>query len=222
MDVIVNRDEMIGFAANYRLQRRDNFLRALFRCAVWTPEPPGVQVHSGLGEQRSGIEIVGETLYHVAHGIAILFRGGAQIGFGIGGKALRKRGDVSLVALGSIRAERQRFLNGGVGLRKTAFAGGIVVIGADGFGDAPIRHGQFGIEFRGALEGAHGFVVIESVDESQTLIEKYLRLRVLGGDWVMPIAVARHERSGFYFGGCGALGMFLRESGLTLRESGDT
>src|SRR5437879_12060402 len=91
MNVIVNRAEVIGLTANHRLQRGDNFLRALFRRAVRAPEPPGMQVHSGFGEQRGGVEIVGETLYDVAHGIAILFRGGVQIGFGIGGKRSGER-----------------------------------------------------------------------------------------------------------------------------------
>ena len=218
MNVIMNCAKMIGLAANHRLQRRDNFLGALFRRAVRAPESPGMQVHSGFGEQRGGIKIVGEALHHVAHGIAILFRGGAQIGFRIGRKALSQCGDVGLVALGSIGAERLRFLDGGVGLRKTVFAGGIVIIGAHRFGDAPIRHGEFGIELGGTPERAHGFVVIESVDEPQALIEKCLRWRVLGGDRVMPIAVAGHQRRGFCFWGSGVLGMLLRENGDAQRR----
>jgi hypothetical protein len=61
-----------------------------------------MQVHSGLGEQRGGIEIVWEALHHLAHGVAILFQGGAQIGFGIRGKAPGKSDDIRLVALGSV------------------------------------------------------------------------------------------------------------------------
>jgi hypothetical protein len=102
-----------------------------------------------------------------------------------------------------------------VGLRKTAFASGIVVIGAHGFGNAPIRHGELGIEVRGALEGARGFIVIESVDEPQALIEEGLRLRVLGGDRMMPMAVAAHEHSGPCFGGGSVLSLLLGESGHT-------
>src|SRR5438034_7461606 len=67
MNVIMNCAKMIGLAANHRLQRRDNFLGALFRRAVRAPESPGMQVHSGFGEQRGGIKIVGEALHHVAH-----------------------------------------------------------------------------------------------------------------------------------------------------------
>jgi hypothetical protein len=177
-----------------------------------------MQVHSRLGEQRGGIEVIGEALHDFAHGIAILFGGGAQIGFGIGGKALGQRGDVGFVALGSIGGERLRFRDGGVGLHKTVFAGGIVVVGADGFGDAPIGHGEFGVELGGALEGARGLVVIEGVDLSQPLIEEGLRLRVLGGDGVMPIAVTGHECGGFCFGGSRVLRMLLRESGSGQRE----
>ena len=142
-----------------------------------------------------------------------------QIGLGIGGKAFGKRGDVCLVTFRSIGCECLRFLDGGVGLRKTVFAGGIVIIGADSFGDAPIGHGQFGIEVGGTLEGARGFVMIEGVDEPQALIEKCLCLRVLGGDRVMPIAVAGHERSGFCFSGSGVLRMLLRESGDAHRQN---
>src|SRR6267154_5852924 len=171
-----------------------------------------MQVHSGLGEQRGGIEIVGEALHHVAHGIAILFGGGAQIGFGIGGKALGKRGDVCLVAFGSIGGERLRFLDGGVGLHKTAFASGIVVVGAYSFGDAPVGHGQFGVQLGGAMEGARGFVVIEGIDEPQALIEEGLCLGVLGGNRVMPSAVAGHEGGGFGLGGANVLRMLLGEN----------
>ena len=215
VNVIVNGAEMIGLAANHGLERGDNFLRAFFRRAVGAPESPGMEVHSGFGEERGGIEIVGEALHHVAHGIAILFQGSAQIRFGIGGKALGQRVDVGLVALGSVGGERLRFRDGFVRLDKTVFAGRIVVIRADGFGDAPICHGEFGIEVGGALEGARGLVVIEGVNLPQALIEEGLRLRVLGGDRVMPVAVAGHERGGFCFGGGGVVGMLLRESGRT-------
>src|SRR5260370_1105986 len=86
MNVIVNRAEMIGLAANYRFECRDNFVRARFRGAVRTPESPGMQVHSGLGEQRCSIETVGGALYYFARSIAILLRGGEQTGIRNGGR----------------------------------------------------------------------------------------------------------------------------------------
>ena len=173
-----------------------------------------MQIHSRLGKERGRIEIVGEALHHVAHGVAILFRGVAQIRFGIGREALGQRVDVRLVALGSIGGERLRFLDGGVRLREAVFAGGIVVIRPHRFRDAPKRHRHFGIELARALEGAHGFRVIEGVNLAQPLVEERLRLRVLRRDRVMPIAVAGHQRGGG-LGLCrhrGMIGMLLRES----------
>jgi hypothetical protein len=44
------------------------------------------------------------------------------------------------------------------------------------------------------LKRPRRFVVIESVDESQTLIEELLRLRILGGNRVMKVPEPSHQR----------------------------
>src|ERR1700730_12322644 len=74
--------------------------------------------------------------------------------------------------------------------------GRIVIIRSHRLGHTPVRHGQPGIEFGGMLKRARRLVVIESVDEPQTLIEELLRLRIFGGDRMVKIAQSGHQRDG--------------------------
>ena len=67
-------------------------------------------------------------------------------------------------------------------------AGGIVVVRAYRFSHSPVRHGQLGIELGGALKGTRGLIVVEGVNLAQALIEKLLRLRILGRDRMMQVA----------------------------------
>src|SRR5258708_38644805 len=73
---------------------------------------------------------------------------------------------------------------------------GIVIVRSYRFGDTPIRHGKFGIEFGGMLKRTCCFVVIEGIDESQPLIEKLLCLRVLRRNRVMQISQTSYQHDG--------------------------
>ena len=78
-------------------------------------------------------------------------------------------------------------------LFETIIAGRIVVVRTNRFGHTPIRHRQLGIEFRGMAEGACCLIVIEGVDESQSLIKEFLRLGIAGRDGMVQIAQAGHH-----------------------------
>ena len=67
-----------------------------------------------------------------------------------------------------------------MGFFETVVARGIVVVGSYGLGNSPIGHGQFGVKIRGTLKRARRFIVVESVDLTQSLIEELLGLRVVG------------------------------------------
>ena len=66
--------------------------------------------------------------------------------------------------------------------RKRLVVGRIVVVWPDRFGDAPVGHGELGIEFSRTPERARRFVMIEGVDQPQSLIEEFLRLGIAGRD----------------------------------------
>lgn len=53
--------------------------------------------------------------------------------------------------------------------------GGIINMRPGGERDSPVRHGAFGIESRGLLEGTNGGAVIEAVKERKALVKIALR-----------------------------------------------
>ncbi len=67
-----------------------------------------------------------------------------------------------------------------------------VVIWAQRQSDAPVRHRQFWIELRGTRERPPRFVVVESINQLQSLIEKLLGLLVLSRNRMMYFAKARN------------------------------
>ena len=156
---------MVGIAFQNRLQRRDDFFGAVLGGSVDVPQAPGMQVHSRFREERRGIEIVGKILHYFAHGIAIIFGGFATVGFWIGREALRHRLDVGLLVGRRAGREIHRFLDGIVGRLEAFVTGGIVVVGPNGFGNAPIRDGQFLIKIGSALEGTGRLIMIEGINE---------------------------------------------------------
>lgn len=79
-----------------------------------------------------------------------------------------------------------------------------VVVRPKSQGHAPPGHRQFGIEFRGTLEGPGGHLVSKGVQENQPLVEEALRLPVRRGDRVMVRAQAFHQEDRFL---CGRFGV---------------
>jgi hypothetical protein len=92
-------------------------------------------------------------------------------------------------------------------LPEAVVAGRVVIVGAHGFSDAPVRHGKLGIEIGGALERLGGLVVIKGIDEAQALGEELLGLGIACGNGVLQIPNARHQSNGFFACRlCGRLG----------------
>ena len=74
---------------------------------------------------------------------------------------------------------------------------GLVVVRADGIGDAPARDGQIGVELEGTLEAADRLVVVERIGPDQPAVEPDLRLRrrrvnrpVIGPEVVVRLGLA--------------------------------
>ena len=180
VNVVVDRSQVIGIAFYHRLQRGDNFFRAGFGAAVLMPQAPRMQIHAGLGKQCRGVEIVRIALHYFAHRVVVLFRSLAPVRFRVGGEAKSHGVDICLLARRGVAFQMHRFLNGFMRLLKALFARRIVVVRPDGLGDSPKSHRKFGIEFCCFLKRPRRLIVIEGVNETQSLIEKLLRLRVLG------------------------------------------
>src|SRR5579862_5895308 len=149
VDVIVDGAHVIGVAANDRLESGDDFFGAFFGSAVSVPEAPGVDVHACFGEESGGVGVVGIFLRKFAHGVAIVAGGLMQVDIGAGlGEAFGHGENVVAFAGSGVvggsawGGEVDGFLNGVVGLFVAGVIGGIVVIGADGFGDSPVGHGE--------------------------------------------------------------------------------
>jgi hypothetical protein len=146
MNVVVNRAHVVGIALDHGFERGDDFFSAGFRSSVAMPQAPGVQVHAGFREQRSGIEIVRKVLRDFAHGVVIGLGCLPAIGLGIRGETQRHGLDVGLFDRRSSGREIDSLLNGGMRRHETLVTGGIIVVWADCLGHPPIRHGKLGIE----------------------------------------------------------------------------
>ena len=81
-----------------------------------------------------------------------------------------------------------------MGRGEALVAGGIVVVRSHGFSHAPVGHGELGIEIGGALKRTGRFIVVEGVDQAQSLIEELLCLRIPGGDGMMQVSQSGHQR----------------------------
>ena len=91
-------------------------------------------------------------LRNLTHGVVIVLSGFAQVGLGVGRETLRHGCDVRLLAGRRVGGEIHGLLNGFVRLLETVGAGGIVVIGTDGFRNSPVGDGELGIDLGRVLE----------------------------------------------------------------------
>src|SRR6266851_4514275 len=161
---------MVGIPFDHRFERRDDFFGALARSSIHHPQTPGMKVHAVFGEQRSRVEVVRKLLDQFAHGAVIGLGRLPAVRLGIGWEPQRHGLDVSLLGGRSATREINRLLDGRMGRCETVVAGGIVVVGSYGLGHSPIGHGQFGVKIRGMLKRARRFVMVESVDLTQSLV----------------------------------------------------
>ena len=168
-----------------------------------------MQGHAGFGEERGRVQVIGKLLHQVAHGVAIALGGQAMIGIGIGREAQRHRGNVSFLAGRCAGGQGAGFLDGLMRLLEAVRVGGIVVIRAYRLGDAPVGHRHFGVELCRLLERTRRFLMIEGIDQPQTLIEKFLRLGIRGGDRMAQVSQAIHQGGGLTRG-LGVVRVLLR------------
>jgi len=187
---------MCRVAADHRLQYGDDLGGARCGRAVLVPQLPGTQVHQALGKECGRVEVVGIELGELAHG---LHKGHGElriVGIGVAAVTRLQSLDVGTLRRGAAGGKRQRFLHRVVSRLLPGRVHGQVVVRPDGEGHTPPRHRHFRIEFGGAAEGAFGLVVIEGIEEAETLVEKLLRFGAGGGNRVMMIAQAFHQGRG--------------------------
>ena len=99
-----------------------------------------------------------------------------------------KRQDVGLIALRCVRRKIDRLLHRVVSLLVSLGIGGIVIVWSYRFRNAPVRHRQPRIKFSRMLKRTCRFVVVKCINETQTLIEELLRLRVMRGNRMVRIS----------------------------------
>ena len=202
VDVVMVGADVHRIALEHRLQHRDDFFRAFRRLAVARPQLPRPQIHQALCVERRGVEIVGIAFHDVAHGVLVLNRERSQICLWIVGVPLHQRLDVRALARPSTRLraggrvcqERLCALRCVVG---RLLARGIDVevdVRTERERNPPMRHRRGGVELRRAAERADRLVVVEAVDERQTLVEELLRLAALRRDGMIQFAEAGHQR----------------------------
>ena len=149
------------------------------------PHLPRRDVHQGLGEQRCDVEVVGERLVRRAHRRRVPL---APAGVALGGLdhriAGRQRRDQRLLDLrgpgGEPLGVLARLPSGGEGRAQAGrieVVPGVVVVGADDVGDAPVRHRAVGVGLERAFEATPGLLVVEAIGPGQAAVEPGLRLR---------------------------------------------
>ena len=157
------------------------------------PVVPRAEVHQRFGVQGRGVEVVGVGVGDLPHRARVQRVQPGTIGRRDRLVALRDRLDVRALRRRGVGLERQRFLRRRVRGDSARRVHWSVDVRAVGEGDPPVAHGAGGIEFCGARERADRFRVIESVDESQALVEVLLCGRDSSGDGFVVGAEVRVE-----------------------------
>ncbi len=154
------------------------------------PKRPGRPVHDRFREQRRNVGIVAEVLVHPAHGM----RKSVVPGFHVVARCRLRitcwQGvDQRLLdrccTSGEAFGIRGRLVGGSYrlgGVRPVEGLPGLVVIGTNGIGDAPMGHGAGRVVFQRLLETLDGQFVIVGVGPHQPPVEPSLGLRRLRRD----------------------------------------
>ena len=133
----------------------------------------------------------GNFFVNFAHRVVIIFGGFSSVRLWIGRKTHCHGLYVCFLAGRGIRGKVRGLLNGFVSFYESLVACRIVVIRADGFGDSPIRNCEFRIKFGGVSERTRGFVVIEGIDQAQTLDRRTAALADCWSRRVMQVSQSR-------------------------------
>ena len=144
--------------------------------AVRLPEVPRPEVHQRVGEERGGVEVVGEALRHLAHGVGVRAVERGPVGRRRHRVPLRERLDDRALALRDAAGQDRGLLDGREGGLLPLGVGRAVVVRAVGQRDAPVAHRAGRIEAGRLAERAFGLDVVEGVHESQPLVEVGLGL----------------------------------------------
>ncbi len=149
------------------------------------PERPRRPVHQRLCEQRANVWVIRECPIHLPHRVGIgVVPGIAVFGWRWRWTALCQRPNECLFNVGSIAHPGE----GGLGRRMGSFERlghvgvterlpGLVVVGAECVGDAPIGHGAIRVNLRRLLKASDRFLVVKAIAPDQAAIEPQLSFR---------------------------------------------
>ncbi len=228
VDVEVDRPRMVGAAVQHRLQRRHLLGGApLGRLPVRLPVVPGLQVHQRVGEQHLHLDVVRETRGDLGHGLGIgeveRLAVGRRVGAVARGDSLNERA----LALRAAVAQRHGLGSRGEGGCDRVGLHGIVDVGPEHVGLAPVAHRAGGIGLLRGPEGARRLAVVERVGPAHALVEIGLGGRGAGRDRHAERAeVGAQVGRAFAGRGAGGLGRGdertrLEEFGLALHLAAD-
>ncbi len=187
------RAGVVRVARDDSLELAYDFIGAGVGSTVGSPVVPRAEVHQRFGVQGRGVEVVGVGLGDLLHRARVQRVQPGTIGRRDRLVALRDRLDVRALRRRGVGLERQRFLRRRVRGDSARRVHWSVDVRAVGECDPPVAHGAGGIELCGARERADRFRVIESVDESQALVEVLLCGRDSSGDAFVVGAEVRVE-----------------------------
>ncbi len=188
------RAGVVRVARNDLLELAYDFIGAGVGSPVGLPVVPRAEVHQRFGIQGRGVEVVGIGVGDPLHRARVQRVQPGTIGRRDRRVALRNRLDVRALRHRGVGLERQRFLRRRVRGDSARRVHWSIDVRAVGECDPPVAHGAGGIELCGARERADRFRVIESVDESQALVEVLLCGRDSSGDAFVVGAEVRVER----------------------------
>ena len=153
----------------------NNLVGSRLCLAIVGPEVPGAKVHQRLGEERTHVGVVRVCLVDHAHRIGISAVEWCAVSRRRIGITLRDSLDERSLDRLCIGRKITRL---GQGFRSLASVRRvnrrIVDVWTAGIRDPPPRHRTFGIDRRRLPEGADGFIMVETVEEFQPLVEKAL------------------------------------------------
>ena len=183
VDVKMIRERMFRIQFQHRIERRQDFIRAGIRLTFRRPLIPRPQIHHRFGEKRADVRVVRIFLPDFAHRIRVgLIERRAIFRLRIGVTMTERLDQVALhrrSVLGVLLREREFLpsqLRGGRRHDRVLMCGPQ----ASAIPQCAIAH--FRIEPRRFLKRANRRAVIETVEESEALIEIALRFRRVGRD----------------------------------------
>ena len=169
------------------------------------PQLPGGAVHQRLGEQRGHVEVVAELGVDRAHGVGVVVvPGSAVLGRRVLREARPQRADQRPLdrraGAGQRAGAGDGAVSGGHGVDQLLPLEGLpvlVVVRADGVGEAPVRHRAVGVGRDRVLEAADGLLVVEAVGPDEAAVEPGLGVVRRGGDGAaeaaeVVVVVAEH------------------------------